>query len=75
MRENRQKTPGRKGSFVPLREMMSGVRASSIKIESASSTTQKLYGRCTTFSIDSAKLSRRKSNPSSWLDTYVTSQA
>jgi len=55
--------------------MMSGVRASSIKIESASSTTQKLYGRCTTFSIDSAKLSRRKSNPSSWLDTYVTSQA
>ena len=40
-------------------EMMSGVRASSMRIESTSSTIAKLWSRCTSSSTDQAMLSRR----------------
>ena len=39
--------------------MMSGVRASSMRIESTSSTMAKLWPRCTHSSTESAMLSRR----------------
>ena len=39
--------------------MISGVRASSIRIESTSSTIAKLYPRCTQSSMRIAMLSRR----------------
>ena len=42
-----------------LPEMMSGVRASSMRIESTSSMTQKLKGRSTSSSAPCARLSRR----------------
>ena len=40
-------------------EMISGVRASSMRIESTSSTTAKLWPRCTHSSMEEAMLSRR----------------
>jgi len=58
-----------------LLEMTSGTRASSMSTLSPSSTTQKLSSRETTSSVVIARLSRRKSKPSSWLVTYLTSHA
>jgi hypothetical protein len=46
-------------------EMMRGVRASSMRIESTSSTIEKWWPRCTVSGSDRARLSRRKSNPNS----------
>ncbi len=40
-------------------EMISGVRASSMRIESTSSTIAKLWPRCTHSSMEVAMLSRR----------------
>ena len=56
-------------------EMISGVRASSIRIESTSSTIAKLCPRCTSSSADQAMLSRRKSKPNSLLVPYVMSHS
>ena len=45
--------------FCPMPEMMSGVRASSMRMESTSSTMAKAWPRCTSSEEKSAMLSRR----------------
>ena len=53
------KTPYQRVGWSAGPEMISGVRASSMRIESASSTIAKWWPRCTSSSFDQAMLSRR----------------